>query len=535
MALSEQEEFELLSLEREKSRGAGAIAPSPEKGRPLPANAGVAKFLTGLAGLPVDTVENVANLGLAGVGTALTAAGRPDMAPSLLRGSAGGSEHLQGLLRRTGQPGLSPDNPTPESALGTAQYNLVARGGAVPGGFLPAAASMAAEKVAGPEWAAVGGMVPAAVGQATRSLMATKPNANTALLDKEGVSLTPGQIKGGMAKSLEDKATSIPLLGDAINSARRRGVESFDAAAINRALAPFGEKLPSGLKGNDAIKYAYGKLGEKYDDLLPSLKGDLNFKNAPNALPAQAGQAAPASLREELNAIRQMGANLPNPQRGMLGRIIDNEVIKRFTPQGKASGESLKEIESKLGVLERSFRKSENYDVRTMGGAVQEVQNALRRMIERVNPQYGDQLATINEGYANFKVAQKAASSPAAVEGVFSPTQLHSAVRAKDPSKDKARFAEGGARMQDLSTAGKAVLPSSVPDSGTVGRAALAYAMAHPLKAAGLGIPIAAAALPYTPIGQSVLQRILMGQGEQKLPNTLAAQIALIAEQESQR
>ena len=59
---------------------------------------------------------------------------------------------LQGIDRvvevRTGAPGLSPDNPTPDSKMGTAQYDFVSRGGFIPGGALPAAGSMYEVRVA---------------------------------------------------------------------------------------------------------------------------------------------------------------------------------------------------------------------------------------------------------------------------------------------------------------------------------------------------------------------------------------------------
>jgi hypothetical protein len=129
---------------------------------PLPANAGLAELAARVGGLPVDTVENVVNLGLAGVGAALTAAGRPDMAPDLIKGSFGGSESIRRGLRATGEPGLSPDNPGPTSGPATAQYEFVARGGVLPGGALPAATSLVAEKIGGPEWAGVGALAPTA-------------------------------------------------------------------------------------------------------------------------------------------------------------------------------------------------------------------------------------------------------------------------------------------------------------------------------------------------------------------------------------
>src|SRR5690349_4615434 len=87
--------------------------------RPLPANAGLAAFGASLVGLPMDTVENIANLGIAGYGAAKTAlTGKPG--PDLIHGIPGGSENIKAMLRSTGAPGLSPDNPDPESKMGTA-------------------------------------------------------------------------------------------------------------------------------------------------------------------------------------------------------------------------------------------------------------------------------------------------------------------------------------------------------------------------------------------------------------------------------
>lgn len=504
------------------------------KGRPQPANAGLAKFLTSVAGAPVDAIENVMNLGLAARGVYEGRTGNPSAMPELVGGSVGGSQWLQDRLRATGQPGLSPDNPNPQDKAGSVAYDLTARGGFMPGGVVPAAASIVAEKTLGPEWAGVGAMAPAAVREGVRAVaarpssVANSPEAQ--LLRDEGVQLTPGQERGGFVKRMEDAATSVPVLGDAIKSAQRRGVEQYTRAAINRALRPIGERLPDNLTGNKAIDYAYGKLGDRYDDLLPNLKGSLDFKAAPNALPKTAGQQAPLSLREELDNLRQLGQNLPEPQRGQLGRIIDKEIIDRFTPQGMAAGETLKDIESKLGGMKKYFRKSENYDVRNLGDAVDEMQAALRRMTERVNPMYQGELQKINEGYANFKITQRAASNVGAAEGAFTPAQHHRAVRAQDFSKDKARFAEGNALQQDLSTAGKKVLPSTVPDSGTPLRAALMYSLANPLKAGALAVPVGAASMAYTPMGMRAISKL----GEPGTTNMqqIIAQ-AIVAEQQA--
>jgi hypothetical protein len=125
----------------------------------------------------------------------------------------------------------------------------------------------------------------------------------------------------------------------------------------------------------------------------------------------------------------------------------------------------------------------------------------------RSNPALGKELQAINTGWANFKRVQKAAGYLGTDEGVFSAANLQGAVRAADRSKDKARFAEGNALMQDLSGAGKSVLTNKVPDSGTAGRlmlgvGGLASGAVNPLIPAGL---LGGAAM-YTPQMQALLR-----------------------------
>jgi hypothetical protein len=73
-------------------------------------------------------------------------------------------------------------------------------------------------------------------------MLAPQTRPEVAELLGEGVPMTPGQIIGGMAKRIEDKAVSLPVVGDAIIGAQRRSVEGFNRAALNRVLKPIGEK-----------------------------------------------------------------------------------------------------------------------------------------------------------------------------------------------------------------------------------------------------------------------------------------------------
>ena len=321
----------------------------------------------------------------------------------------------------------------------------------------------------------------------------TSPNVST-LLD-EGVKLTPGQILGGGWKRLEDAATSVPFLGDAIKSAQRRSVETFNEAAINRALAPIGEKLPAGMRaGREAVEFAADKVSDAYERLLPTMHGQLD-----------------AQLRSEIAGVKVLGKNLPATQRGQLDRLIKAEITDRFTAGGRASGETLKMIESELGKNQKIFQRSEDYDTRKLGDATQELQASLRRMFERVNPGKAEELTKANTAYANLVRVQDAAGRVGAKEGVFSPSQLTGAVRKADPSKAKNAFARGDALMQDLSDAGNAVLPPSIGDSGTATRAMVSMGLLGELGKLGFGMSLAA---PYSAGGQ-VLSRLALASRPQ--------------------
>lgn len=98
-----------------------------ERGRA--ALGGVNRGIAGLIGLPVDTVENILNLGKAGVGTAATALGRPDLAPELTRGSPGGSESISRMMERFR---IGTTNPRPDDPAS----RLLHTGGMIAGGSI---------------------------------------------------------------------------------------------------------------------------------------------------------------------------------------------------------------------------------------------------------------------------------------------------------------------------------------------------------------------------------------------------------------
>ena len=361
--------------------------------------------------------------------------------------------------------------------------------------------------------------------------VAAQPTDAQLLADK-GVTMTPGQIKGGSLGRVEEALQSVPVLGDFVRGARGEAVKQFSTSAIDDALSHIDQELPEGVAGHEAIAKADDLFDDAYSELLPKMKGNL-YGGAPVATEgavAEAGADQTPSLAAEINNLRTMAKNLPEQQRADFNRILDDEVIGKFTPQGMASGNTISDIRQTLSNEINDFKSGGPYE-RKLAGALLESKAAIDRMITRENPDFAEDLGDLNMGYAKFKIAQRAASA-ATKDGIFTPSQYLQAVKqnAAKISKDNARFASGQGLGQQLGSAGAEVLGSRLPDSGTayrwwlerglLGGAGGAAAVAgHPIAAAaGLTLP----ALYSQPVLKA-LQPLLLGHGPPLAPAVTAA------------
>lgn len=328
----------------------------------------------------------------------------------------------------------------------------------------------------------------------------------------EGLSLTPGQVFGGAARGVEDALTSVPLLGDIIKGGQRRSLIDLNRAATNRALTAIGEKLPKNIKpGHEAVEYATTRLGQEYDNLLPSLtaKADLPF------------------IQQVQGRLSRVAEVLTPERTKQLRSIVENRVLGRFDRQtGVMAGETMKQVESELGNLVREYSKSTDADQRMLADGIKIVQDELRGLIARRNPAAADRLKALNEGWANLKIVQDAAGSSSSVGGVFNATRLNQAVTSKG---GKAASSQKKARMQDLSDAAKDVLPAKVPDSGSAKRlltgaagAALGFggigAAINPVAAAGTLAGAMLGSAAYSRFGQQALRTAMTAGQKYRAP-----------------
>jgi len=304
--------------------------------------------------------------------------------------------------------------------------------------------------------AATGGLVPVAAQGIARAVMPkAAENANLQLLRQEGVQPTIGQTLGGRWNALEEKAMSIPIMGDMISLARGKAAAGVQTAAFNRALAPIGDKLPKGLKGRDAVVYTADKLSQKYDDVLNKIGAitpDEQFTKNVDELTAMVDKL-----------------KVPKAEKAKFALALD-DVRGAIDENGVLTSEAYKTLESSLGQDFRKLASSQSVTESRIAPAVKQLQNNLKDMLKRQAGSNADELQKTNEAWANFKRVQGAAGKGGAIEGEFTPAQLAQAVRAADKSKDKARYSEGNALMQDLSDAARAVVGDKVPNSGTIDR-----------------------------------------------------------------
>jgi len=375
-----------------------------------------------------------------------------------------------------------------------------AAGGALSGALSPVASGdYADEKVKQIGVGAVAGGVVPAVTSALGRIISPKASTNpdVALLKAEGVRPTIGQTLGGGWNTIEEKAMSIPVIGDAISAARSRAREQFNTAAVNRATAPIGVEVKGA--GQNAVAEAGDALSSAY-----------------NAGKAQLGHfQIDRTGASELANLRQLANQLPDKER----RAFDNAwsyFDQEVSPNGSILADGFKRLDSKLGGDAAKFSKSTDAYQQQVGSAIEELQRIIFENAKRANGGASDALAKADKGWANLVRVEGASKAAQNTGGVFTPAQLNAAIRAADQSTRGRSVARGTALMQDLGQAGQNVLGNKVPNSGTADRLMLgggsllgAYALS-PAAAGGL----IGGAAAYSAPAQAILRGLVSARPE---------------------
>lgn len=296
-------------------------------------------------------------------------------------------------------------------------------------------------------------------------------NADAQGLRAAGVPLTVGQTLGGAAKGIEDRLSGVPVLGGIVNARRLEGMQGFNRAAFDEALAPIAPANAApgwgtgGVTGEAGIDAAQGVTRQGYDNALngvsvtrdPQFTGDYNGAIAQGSQVPRVGPEFEAWARSDLDPLTAQ------PQ-------YDGATIQDFIQQTRGADFGSDAMGNLVG--------------RSVTGA----EDAMRGLVGRQAPDVLPALRNADQAYRQTQVLKDAVNrarngTRVGETGTFAPSQLSDASAA---NAKKFGNSQGTTRQPffGLSRAGQAVLPNSVPDSGTAGRLLTQQA----LGAAGLGV-----------------------------------------------
>lgn len=359
---------------------------------------------------------------------------------------------------------------------------------------------------------AVTGVVGGKVLRGVANIASPVVSKGAAALKAAGVPMTLGQLArqagesgSGFAKSLgrfmdssEEAASSIPVVGTLIKTARERGVLEYNQSNLNRALGYIGEKLPDGIEpGRQSIAATGDLLSKGYQRVVPLL----------NATPDKEFQAGVAALRGEVQT-------LPDSTQRQFAAILKG-VFKNREKSGALTGQDLKDADSVLANKVRKYMgHNADPDQHSLGEALDEIRSQLRKLVTRQNPEHAGELKALNKGWAELKTAQKASLADNGGTGIYTPKQYAAAAKAADSGKTLT--ANGRFFNQGTTDAAADILSNKLPNSGTADRALAALA-GHAVATgtlAGATAPGALAAgtasLLYTKAGQKALNRLFL-------------------------
>jgi hypothetical protein len=332
--------------------------------------------------------------------------------------------------------------------------------------------------------------------------------------------LTPGQQLGGVAKRAEESIKSVPIAGELVRRAEQRGFEEFNRGLVDNVIKQVNPQatLPKAVSTRGAIEFAGKELSKAYSRALAPIK------ITPSA----------QMYMDISDVVVRYGNQLGEENAALLNKLVMNRVTDLIPENKVLAGGTAKRIDSDLGALERKYSKSMTAQEQTIGEALGEIKQIIRQEIASQDP--SGKVRQLNGVFSDFLRLEKAAAGSRVPGGIFSPEQLVSATRTLDETRRKGGFARGQARMQQVAEAGREVLGTRVPDSGTPERIGTTLALLG-LGGAGLGayepslspyiIPGLLTAAAYTRPGLATIRQAGMaGPGLRAIGPVLTPQLA---------
>lgn len=327
------------------------------------------------------------------------------------------------------------------------------------------------------------GVIGQKVGEGVESLL--KPSVSPAArnMADEGVELTPGQILGGAADETEQKLTSVPFVGYAVQKARDKAQEQFNIATLKDVI----ESVPEvseriNTAGHTGIKQISKVVDNAYD----------------RAKSMGHGFRVDQKFNDDIKQLKVLVKELDTPEAKRFAKFY-SDYVKPKLRTGGITNDSYKVLDSQIGRRVAATNKLE------IGGTFKELESILKSTAMRQNPEMATAMNAADLAFAKLRRVQRAAQSTNTQGGIFTPSQLAQADKVADDSAGKNLTAQGEGLMQQRGIDAQSVIGDTVSDSGTAGRQAIVRGITGTMGG-GAGMasdPVSTAAIGTTLYGAS--------------------------------
>lgn len=329
--------------------------------------------------------------------------------------------------------------------------------------------------------AALGGVGGAAGYGLTRALGraaggVVKPSEEAAQLMEQGVNVPIWKAtENKLLREAVERAKAFPVTKSFVSGQERAALEGVNKSWFANATppAPVLDEAGTVLRweldkpvtkiGSEGIQ----ELTDKFDDAYKALyKGrvipiDDTYKQEIRSTLNDVKKYYPR-VSEEFNAAVIQADDLLREGTRPFRDPITGQIKK-----GR-EGVSPEAVKVSIDSLNKRIKEAWTKGEASLAESLSAVRDSLTDLrVRGLPPEVANMAKPINLAYANFKQLQKAAQSPVVQrQGVITPNQMLSAVRATDITPGKSAFARGAARNQaDVLTAAK-VLGSELPEVG---------------------------------------------------------------------
>lgn len=334
-----------------------------------------------------------------------------------------------------------------------------------------------------------------------------KPNVSPELkmLQDMGMTrFTPGQLLsdvplvGQGLQRAEQAATSLPLTGSMIRKGLQTTNEDFNRAMAQKVLDPIGVQIGKDVPaGRSLVDFLEETIGTGYDKVASK----IDFKNVIDP------KTKKSTYDHMMERFTDIARDKTIGQQRIIFDEFDKTFLQAFQRKKHLNGNEFREIEKSLGNKAKAYMRDPV--LQDVGFALRDIQEAMRNELAYQNPSVGKELRSLHDAFKRYLRVERAASYIGAQEGIYSPSQMQSAVKAVGGQRP---FATGRAMFQPETQAALKVMGPTMPDSGTAGRQQVGDIVRTGLdlgaQVATTGAPLVASAGLYNPLAQKLLTNL---------------------------